>query len=57
MNTKVFKVSCGKTHFMAIESFYLLYGAGEGSYACLGTGDSKFRKDLTLVKPLKKIRV
>lgn len=42
---------------MVIDSFYLVYGAGEGSHGCLGTGDTKFRKDLTLIKPLKMIKV
>lgn len=42
---------------MAIDSFYLLYGAGEGTCGCLGTGDTKFRKELSLVKSLKKIKV
>ena len=56
-NTRLFKISFGKTNFMGIDCMFLPYGAGEGTYGCLGTGDTKFKKDLTLIKSAKRLKV
>lgn len=55
--TPIAEISCGSTHFMATDTFALLYAMGDGTCGCLGLGDAKFRKDLTLVKQLKGMHV
>jgi len=57
MQVDVIFLSCGKTHFAVIDSSHLLYTAGEGSNGCLGFGDCKDRKTLSLVKTVAKLNV